>query len=256
LKPSLVQLRNEQAAAVDTLRKETLAGYELLNKSVTHNAVTSQKLLTELQELIHAVWKNINLRKISQYRSITTLDYVTAIVAMVGVLAFGLLEGLLLAAFLGLIALLVGMKRKNTFVLGMVSETGVYRSLQNYPAGETYPGLLLLRFDGTLFFANAHDFITAARRAIAEAQPSPTVVVLDGESLNDIDATAVITLKEFQSQLAQSGVQLRLARIKTHVMVVMERGGLTEVIAAEHLYPTVQTAVDAYLAEKNLTAIN
>ncbi|NCF65131.1 MAG: sulfate permease [Chloroflexi bacterium] len=200
--------------------------------------------------VIHAVWKNINLTKITQYRSITQLDYVTAIVAMIGVLALGLLEGLLLAAGLGLLMLLLGTKQRSTFVLGKVPNTVVYRSLDHYPEGETYPGLLIIRFDGTLFFANAHDFVTAVRQAIAATDPPPKVVLVDAESINDIDATAVITLREFQEQLQQTGVEMRFARVKTDVMQVAERGGLERAVPFEHFYPSVQAAVDAYLAEE------
>jgi high affinity sulfate transporter 1 len=200
--------------------------------------------------VIHAVWHNISFSKISRYRSITKLDYTTAIVAMIGVLAFGLLEGLVLAALLGLIVLLLGTKHRNTSVLGKVPNTAIYRSIEHYPDGQTYPGLLIIRFDGTLFFANAHDFVTAVRQAIAAAEPPPRVVLIDGESMNDIDATAIITLKEFQGQLLQTDIQLRFARVKFQVMEVMERGGLEEAIPPEHFYPSVQTAVDAYLAEQ------
>jgi high affinity sulfate transporter 1 len=199
--------------------------------------------------VIHAVWHNISFSKISQYRSITKLDYATAIVAMIGVLALGLLQGLVLAALLGLIVLLFGTKHRNTSVLGRVPETTVYRDIEHYPEGETYPGLLIIRFDGTLFFANAHDFVTAVRQAIAAADPPPRVVLIDGESINDIDATAVITVKEFQKQLRRTGIDLRVARVKTQVLDVMRRAGLEEAIPAEHIYPTVQAAVDAYLAE-------
>jgi MFS superfamily sulfate permease-like transporter len=101
-----------------------------------------------------------------------------------------------------------------------------------------------------LFFANAHDFVTAARQAIAAADPSPRVVLIDGESMNDIDATAVITLREFHEQLKQTGVELRFANIKTHVLEIAERGGLERAVPPEYFYPSIQTAVDAYLAER------
>ena len=198
--------------------------------------------------VIHAVWKNINLSKISQYRGITNLDYYTAVVAAVGVLAFGLLEGLLLAAFLGLTMLLFGMKKNNTHVLGKAPDTKIYRSLEHFPTAETYPGLLILRFDGTLFFANAHDFVVDTQHAIAQTAPKPKVVLLDCESINDIDATAVITLKEFQAQLDGEGIHLRFSRVKTHVMEVMERGSLTESIPPDQFFTTIQDAVDAYQA--------
>ncbi len=200
--------------------------------------------------VIHAVWHNISLRKISQYRSITRLDYATALVAMLGVLALGLLQGLVLAALLGLIVLLFGTKQRNTFELARAPGTAVYRSIEHFPEGETFPGLLIIRFDGSLFFANAHDFLTAVRQAIAATDPTPDVVLLDGESMNHVDATAVITLKEFQDQLLQENIQIRFARVKTAVMDVMVSGGLEEVIPVEHFYPTRQSAVDAYLTEQ------
>ena len=197
--------------------------------------------------VIHAVWKNINFSKISKYRSITTLDFVTAVVAMIGVLAFGLLEGLLLAAFLGLIALLAGTKQRNTSILGKVPETNIYRSLEHNPEGETYPGLLILRFDGSLFFANSHDFVVAVQRAVAATDPKPKVLLIDGESINDIDATAVMTIREMEGQLAKDGVEVWLAQIKTPVLDIMKRAEVEKAIPAEHIFPSVQTAVDAYL---------
>jgi len=200
--------------------------------------------------VIHAVWHNISLRRINRYRDITTIDYVTAFVAMFGVLSFGLLEGLLIAAGLGLLSLLVGTKNRTTSVLGKVPETSVYRSIENYPEVETYPGLLILRFDGTLYFANVSDFQTAVRRTIAAADPPPSVVLLDGESMNGIDATAVITLSEFQKQLLKEGIELRFARLKTNVRAIASRGGIEMSIPPEHFYDTVQNGVDAFLAEQ------
>lgn len=205
--------------------------------------------------VIHAVWKNINFSRISKYRSITTADFVTALAAMIGVLAFGLLEGLLIAAFLGLTMLLIGMKQRSTYILGKMPDTDVFRSLEHFPQGETYPGLLILRFDGTLFFANAHNFVVAAQRAITLTKPTPSVILIDCESMNDIDATAVISLQELQEQLAGEAVDLRFANVKTAVMNIMEKGGLADAIPPEHFYQSVQTAVTVYLAEKEAESL-
>jgi MFS superfamily sulfate permease-like transporter len=149
-----------------------------------------------------------------------------------------------------LISLLIGTKSRSTSILGKVPETAVYRSVEHYPEAETIPGLLILRFDGTLYFANAHDFQTAVRRAIADVDPPPRVVLLDGESINNIDATAVITLREFREQLDGQGIDLRFARMKTHVLEIAQRGGIEQSVAPEHIYPTVQAGVDAFLAEQ------
>jgi hypothetical protein len=62
---------------------------------------------------------------------------------MIGVLAFGLLEGLVIAALLGLITLLIGTKQRSTSVLGKEPETDVYRSVEHFPEAETYPACAL-----------------------------------------------------------------------------------------------------------------
>lgn len=76
------------------------------------------------------------------------------------------------------------------------------------------------------------------------------MVLLDGEPINDIDTTAIMTLKEFEEQLETTGIQLRFARVKSNVLDVMVNGGLEDVIPEEHFYPSVQTAVDVYLAKQ------
>ncbi|MBX3061080.1 MAG: SulP family inorganic anion transporter [Anaerolineae bacterium] len=199
--------------------------------------------------VIHAVWHSIRLSKVTQYRAITRLDFATAVIAAVGVLFLGLLEGLLLAAGLGLVVLLFNTKRRNTHVLGQVPGTTVFRSLEYYPDGQTFPGLLILRFDGTLFFANSPDFVVALRKSVAATQPPPRVILLDCESMNDIDATAVITLVELEKELTRSGTDLRLARVKTDVQNVMHRADLEKAIPAEHWYLTVREGVEAFLQE-------
>jgi high affinity sulfate transporter 1 len=199
--------------------------------------------------VIHAVWHSIKPSKVTQYRHITNLDFATAVIAAAGVLLLGLLEGLLLAAGLGLVVLLFNTKRRNTHVLGRIPNTDVFRSLDNYPDGQTYPGLLILRFDGTLFFANSPNFVSAVRQNLATTQPKIEVILLDCESMNDIDATAVITLVELQKELARDNIQLRLARVKTEVQNVMHRAGLEKAIPADYWYITVRAGVDDILAE-------
>lgn len=199
--------------------------------------------------VIHAVWHLTNFKKLARYRGVTSLDFWTALVAMLGVLALGILQGLLLAVFLGLLALLVGTKTRATSVLGRVPGEKVYRGLENYPEGETVPGLLILRFDGSLYFANAPDFADEVRAGVELSDPRPRVVLVDGESINGIDATAIDTITELYDELKRSDISLRFARVRAHVMEIMGRTGLDETLGADHFYVSIHAGVDAYLAE-------
>jgi SulP family sulfate permease len=191
----------------------------------------------------------INFRKLQNYRKVTSLDFWTAVIAMLGVLALGILQGLILAVFIGLLALIIGTKMRATSVLGRVPGEKIYRGLENYPEGDTYSGLLILRYDGSLFFANAPDFADEVRAGVELSDPPPRVVLIDGESINGIDATAINTIIELNDELKRANVELRFARIRANVMEIMQRSDLVEIIGSEHFYISIQEGVDAFLAE-------
>jgi high affinity sulfate transporter 1 len=199
--------------------------------------------------VIHAVWHLINFRKLGRYRKVTSLDFWTAVIAMLGVLALGILQGLILAVFIGLLALIIGTKTRATSVLGKVPDEKIYRGLENYPEGETYPGLLILRYDGSLFFANAPDFADEVRAGIELSDPPPRVVLVDGESINGIDATAINTTIELNDELKRADVELRFARVRANVKEIMQRSDLVEIIGSDHFYVSIQDGVNAFLAE-------
>jgi SulP family sulfate permease len=206
--------------------------------------------------VIHAVWHLINFKKLARYREVTNLDFWTAVVAMLGVLALGILQGFLMAVFIGLLALLVGTKYRTTSVLGKVPGEKVYRGLENCPEGETFPGLLILRFDGSLYFANAPDFADEVRAGVEMSDPRPRVVLVDGESINGIDATAIDTITELYDELKRSDISMRFARVRANVMEIMQRAGLDETIGADHFYLSIHAGVDAFVEEQGTLADN
>jgi len=198
--------------------------------------------------VIHAVWKLINFHKLRRYYAIKKADFWAALVALLGVLVFGLLGGLLMAVVLSLFYLLMSVKNPHAAILGKLPGRSAFRSLENFPDAETYPGLLIFRFDSLLFFANAPNFREAVRTAVA-ADPSIRQVLVDGEAINDIDITAIDMLGELRDELATLGVELHFAQVKENVRKYMRRDGLEGEVGVDHFYDSVQDAVDAYRAE-------
>jgi MFS superfamily sulfate permease-like transporter len=121
--------------------------------------------------------------------------------------------------------------------------------LEHYPEAETIPGLLIARFDGSLFFANAPDLADEIRFGVEVTEPTPRVVLVDFESVTDVDATALITIKELNEELERTGIDLRLARVRAHVLDLMGTTDLEEEIGTEHIYDSVHNGVEAFLAE-------
>ena len=158
-------------------------------------------------------------------------------------------KDLIVAVFLGLLGLLYASKSRTTAILAKVPGQKIYRSLENYPDGETYPGLLITRFEGSLFFANSPDMADEIRYGVEVTEPAPSVVLVDFESITEVDATALITISELNEELERAGTDLRLARVRTHVLDLMRTTELDEAIGQEYIYDSVHAGVDAFLAE-------
>jgi MFS superfamily sulfate permease-like transporter len=109
--------------------------------------------------------------------------------------------------------------------------------------------LLITRFDGSLFFANAPDLAEEIRYGVEVSDPPPQVILLDCESITEVDATALITMEELHEELESAGIDLRLARVRSHVLELMHTTNLVEKIGISHIYPSVQDGVDAFLTE-------
>jgi sulfate permease, SulP family len=198
--------------------------------------------------VIHAVWHLIDFSKLSRLHKIRFDDYLAASVALLGVLVLGILPGLVFAVLLSLLQLLRRIKAPSTVILGRVPGKDVFRNIENYSGVETYPGLLILRFDGLLFFANAPNLRDKVKSLVAD-DPAVRMVLIDFESVPDIDTTALDMLEKLHGELVRSNVDLRFSRINQGVRESLRKSGLEEVIGADHLYISVRGGADAYLAE-------
>jgi anti-anti-sigma factor len=168
-------------------------------------------------------------------------DFLAAVAALAGVLVFDTLPGLFIGIAVSLL-LLYRASRPHVAVLGQVpGRPGQYGDLQRHPENEREPGIVLLRVEGGLFFANA-DTVRDAVRAHA-AEPGTRAVVLDAETAPYIDVSAARMLVRLTGDLRRSGVELVVARDVGQVRDVLRRAE-TEA-ALPRAYPTVRDAVAA-----------
>ena len=196
--------------------------------------------------VIHAVWKLITFRKLHRYFAINKGDFWAALVALIGVLVFGLLGGLLMAVLLSLVMLLGVVKNPRAAILGKVPGTNAFRSLENYPDAETYPGLLIFRFDSLLFFANAPNFREMVEAALKQA-PDTRVLLIDSQPINYLDVSAIEMLDELIDALREKGIEIWFGGVLRQVYETLERGGIVDKIGRDHFYVSLKDAVEAYL---------
>ena len=166
-------------------------------------------------------------------------DFLAALAALLGVLVFDTLPGLFIGIAVSLLLLLYRASRPRVALLGRASPDGRWGDVDRHPDGEVVPGVVVLRPEAGLFFANAD----AVRRAIrARAVAGTTAVVIDAETISVIDVTAVAMLRELAADFRRDGTELVLARDIGSVRDLLRLGPDGEAIRT---YPTVRSAIAA-----------
>jgi sulfate permease, SulP family len=196
--------------------------------------------------VIYAAVRLIDVTAFQRLFRFRRAELAIAVVACVGVLAFNILYGVLVAIALSVADLLVRVARPHDAVLGLVPGLAGMHDVDDYPEAETVPGLVVYRYDAPLCFANAEDF---RRRALAAADQQPSSLrwfVLNVEANVEVDFTALEAMDGIRDEIIRRGAVFALARVKQDLLARLQAFGLADRIGADRLYPTLPTAVDAY----------
>jgi len=179
-----------------------------------------------------------------------------SIISFAGVAFVGVIAGIFAAVVIALAAFFWRAWRPHSAILGRVEEMKGYHDITRYPDARRLDGLVLFRWDAPLFFANAEAFREAVERAVDMAPTATRWVVVAAEPITDIDTTAADILDELLGDLRRSGIELRFAEMKDPVKDWLSRYGLLQKIGDDSFYPTVGTAVDAYVAASGIDWID
>jgi MFS superfamily sulfate permease-like transporter len=195
--------------------------------------------------VVHAVWGLLRPHVIGEYWSIRSNDGIAAVVAMIGVLALGPLLGLLIAVGQSLLGLVYRSTQVHIEEMGKLpEEKAAWGSLTNHPERTTVPGILVLRLDSPLFWANAATVMDQLLEMIL-ARPDVRVVLLDLEATNQLDATTERRLESFLTSLRAHDRDLYLVRVFHQVRVVMKAAGFFDRLGAGRAWHSITAAVQA-----------
>jgi high affinity sulfate transporter 1 len=183
-------------------------------------------------------------------------EFLLGLVAFAGVAVLGVLWGIGSALALSLVAFVVRCGRPHMAELGRVDHLKGYHDLMRHPDGRRIPGLLLARFDAPLFFANANVFTAFIRRLVKEAPNGPRWVTIAAAPITDVDTTAADELVRLDDDLADQGLHLVFAELKDPVRDRLAGYGLSQRFGPDRFYPTVGSAVSAYVSKNGIPWID
>jgi high affinity sulfate transporter 1 len=188
------------------------------------------------------------LIKVGEFRAIGRIrrhELSWAILTFAGVVVLGTLEGILVAVIVSMLDIIFQANHPPVYVMGRKPGTDVFRPLRDHPEDETFPGLLLVRTEGRIYFANAPRVREKAQALIQQEQPK--VIVVDCSAIPDIEYTALKHLTDLEERLRGAGIVLWLAALNPEPLRVVEQSALGEVLGRERMFFNLNQAVDSYL---------
>jgi high affinity sulfate transporter 1 len=173
-------------------------------------------------------------------------EFAIAVVVAAAELTLGVLQGIALGVVLSLLLVIYRTSHPHGAVLGQVPGTEAYRNVERHPEAVTFPGLLIWRPGGDLWFASIGHLGDGLKAALAASRPPAKRVLVDGEAVNQIDVSACDALLNLIQELRGQGITFAFARVRDHVRERLRLGGVEAVVGPANFHERVTDGVRAW----------
>ena len=171
-------------------------------------------------------------------RLVTRTEFWLGALALAGVLLIDVLEGMIIGVVASLVYVIYRSSRPHVSSLGRVPGVpGAYADLSRHPECTPVPGVLIVRADGALYYANALTIRERVKAMIEAMQPPPKTVIIDASAQDQLDLTSADMLKSLVKELQGRGMAVMMADVHTPVREFSRKTGLLELIGEDHLFP-------------------
>ena len=197
--------------------------------------------------IIHALWHIISAQKLKQTRLESRTEFVLGLLTLFGVLLTDVLQGMMMGLVASLVWFIYKSTKPHLASLGRApGSKDVFSDVARHPEDVPIPGLLILRLNSPLFYANAQSVRDHIKAVVEETEPRPRAVIFDAAAQDDLDVTSAEMLKKLFAELRQHGIEIYLAEVHAPVLEFSRRAGVLDQIAEDHILPTVSAAVAAF----------
>ena len=181
--------------------------------------------------VVVAVASFVDVAELQRLARIRRSAIVLALIALAGVLVFGVLQGLLIAAGVSLIDVIRRLSRPTVAVMARDPDTGRWGNAARNPDWDPLPGVLVVGSEGPLFYANAVSVKDRIHALVSRAEAR--LVVLELSENVELDVGTLDMLEELVGELAREGVELRFAAVRRPAQELMRRSGLADRVRIE-----------------------
>jgi high affinity sulfate transporter 1 len=200
--------------------------------------------------VIVAVSHMVKVKEMRHLYHVRRGDFVLALVALLAVLTIEILQGLLFAVIISLFALVWHASKAKLVVLGRVPNSMDFSDVRLHPENITIPGLMMVRPENELFFANAAGIREAIIREVSASADPVKVVFIDLGSTSDLDVPSADMLIGLHKELRRRDVRFILTRMSTPARQILERADRMQEIGPHDVFNSPAQAFLDYLASE------
>jgi MFS superfamily sulfate permease-like transporter len=194
--------------------------------------------------IIHALWHIIASRKLQRLRLASRVEFWFGVLALAGVLLIDVLPGMVIGLVASLLFVVYQSSRPHVSSLGRVPGVpGAYSDLTRHPENIPVPGVLIVRIDAQVYYANALTVRERVKAMIAGMESPPRAVIFDMGAQEMIDVTTRDIVKGLVKELHGNGIEVYAGDVHAPVLEIGNKIGLQESIGQDHVFPTVDAAV-------------
>jgi high affinity sulfate transporter 1 len=183
-------------------------------------------------------------REMRRYWRWRRTDFVVAVTALAGVVAFGVLPGLLVAVALSVSFLLYRASRPYVAALGVLpGAERAFGDVARHPQARPVPGLAIVRVDAPLYFFNANVAHAQILRLVDAADGRPRAVIVDLAATGDLDVTTADMVASLVRDMGERTIILAFSQVRGPVRDRMRRVGLMDALGEDRIYASLEAAV-------------
>jgi high affinity sulfate transporter 1 len=196
--------------------------------------------------IIHAIWHILASRRLWTLRKEAPTEVWFGVLALAGVLFIDVLQGMMIGLLASLAFVVYRSSQPHLSSLGRVpGVTGAYSDLARHPENAPVPGVLIVRLDAPMYYANALTARDRLKAMVRDTSPPPRAVIFDAEGQDDLDVTSATVLEGLVAELRGTGVAVYFANVHAPVLERARETGLLEAAGGDRVFPTVDLAVRA-----------
>jgi SulP family sulfate permease len=196
--------------------------------------------------IIHALWHILVARKLQTVRAVSPTEFWLGALTFGGVVLIDVLPGMIIGLFASLLLVIYRSSQAHLSVLGRIAGvSGKYADVARHPEAVQVPGVLVVRLNAPIYYANALSVRARIEEIIEAEEARPHALVLDASAQETLDVTSADMLAKLVAKLQQGGTEVAAAEVHALVIDFARATGLLAALGPERVFPTVEAAVQA-----------